>query len=731
MPLHPHITSLFTPQSIAVVGASHAAGKIGNIILDNLIRAGFSGKIFPVNPAGGSILGLPVLCNLAQIPAPLDLAVLSIPAEKIPVAMRELATIPTRAAIIISAGFKETGKAGAALEREIYEIARQHNIAVLGPNCLGLANTTHRLNLTFTEGAPLVGNIGFFSQSGAFCAAMYDWARQQNIGFSSFVSLGNKVIVDESDILAYLADDPATKVIVGYLESVECGQRFLRMAQRATRQKPVILLKAGRTAAGARAASSHTGALAGADLAYEAAFKQTGIIRVGNMEDLFGIAQGFASQPLPGGPGIAIVTNAGGPGIVATDASEEAGLTLARLSSQTIAALKEILPPFAALYNPVDVIGDSKEDAIAAAVNIVLQDPSVHSLLLLAGSTARTCTTAIASRVTSTINTLGKPVFTCLLGGESVEQGRRIFVDAGIPCYPFPEPAIRAIATMYRQSQWKDNPMPVEIAYRRDLSRARVAIATARAENCLEMVEFQAQGLLKAYELPVLEARLARTSDEAVSIAKQLGGNVALKIASPQISHKTDVQGVVLNLDSPEKIRESFQDITSRALRLCKGAYIAGCLVQTMAPKHSREIIIGFKRDARFGPMVIFGLGGIHVETFKDISCRLAPLSLSDVHDMIREIKAFPILAGLRGEAPVKFTAIEDILFIMSQMALDFPEIQEAECNPVLAYENGAFVADMRVLLTPLSQPAGAAPETSAHKYDEGQGEGTPKELKE
>ena len=686
-----------------MVGASRTPGKIGNIILGNLQNAGYSGAIYPIHPGGGSILGLPALCKLADIPAengPLDLAVICLPAEAVPGAIEELAAVPTRAAVLISAGFKETGGRGVQLEEIVKNLAKQHNIALLGPNCLGLVSASQNLNVTFAAGDPLPGNIGFFSQSGALCVAIFDWARKQKIGFSSFVSLGNKAVVDESDVLAYLADDPNTKVILGYLESVECGQRFLRNAHIATRKKPVILYKAGRTAAGALAASSHTGALAGADMAYEAAFKQTGIIRAGRMEDLFDLAKAFAALPLPKGPGVAVLTNSGGPGIMATDACEDAGLTMARLSPQTTAALKEFLPSYASVYNPVDVVGDATAEIMGKAAKVVLADPAVHSLLVLAAPTARTGVDAIARIIAAEAAAQEKPVFACLMGGDGVEAGRHVFIDAGIPCYDFPEPAVAVIAAMYRQSRWKDNPMPVEVNYRRDLTRAAKIIETARAEGTLELVEFQALELLKAYEMPVLESRLARTSDEAVQMAKQIGLPVALKIASPQISHKTDVGGVALNLDSVEKVRAMFNDITDRAKRLRPEAYIAGCLVQAMAAPRSREVIVGFKRDSRFGPMVIFGLGGIHVEAFKDISCRLAPLSLDDVHDMVREIRAFPVLAGMRGQGAVKFTALEDILLIMSQLAVDFPEIQEAECNPVLADENGAVVADIRLLLT-------------------------------
>lgn len=709
MPSCANIAALFMPGSIAVLGASRHEGRAGNTVLSNILQAGYKGKIFPVNPQADNILGLPVLRKAQDIPdefRPLDLAVICLPAAKTPEALRELAALPVRAAVVIGAGFKETGAEGARLERTIRDIARNAGIALLGPNCLGLTCAKGGFNATFARGGCATGTIGFFSQSGSFGVAMFDWAREQNFGFSSFISLGNKAVLDESDILAYLADDPDTKVIVGYLESVENGPRFLQKAQMATRKKPVILLKAGRTEPGARAASSHTGALAGTDMAYEAAFRQTGVIRAGSLEDLFAMALAFASQPLPKGPDIAIVTNAGGPAIVAVDACAEAGLTLARLARGTVDVLKRDLPPYASLFNPVDVISDATPERIVTATGAVLADPAVHAVLVLASSNAFHDMSGLASGIAALPNPGGKPILACMMGGAGIAPCRQEFMERGIPCYDFPEPAVRALAAIYRHSRWKESPLPVEVDYRHNTSQARAVINAARKERLSELAEFHAQGILKAYEIPSLEAKLARTSDEAVQIARQLGGPVALKIASPQILHKTDIQGVALHLDAPDKIRAAFMQLTARAQSLRKDAYIAGCLVQAMAPVNSREVIVGFRRDKCFGPMVIFGIGGIHVEAFKDISCRLAPLSLDDAHDMVREIRAFPLLAGMRGQKAVKFTAIEDLLLIMSRLALDFPDIQEAECNPVLANEDGALVADIRVLLTPASHRA-------------------------
>ncbi|GFM33769.1 acetate--CoA ligase alpha subunit [Desulfovibrio subterraneus] len=701
MTYHRNIPALFNPENVAIIGASATTGKIGNVVLANLLEAGFAGGIYPVNPKSETILGCRVVRNIRDLPDSVDLAVICIPPAEVAGAVDELGKKGVKSIVVITAGFKEIGGNGWYLEENVKKLAEKYGIALLGPNCLGLINTGARLNTTFAVGQPARGNIAFFSQSGALCVSILDWAQERSLGFSKFISIGNKAILDESDILAYLAEDPDTRVIIGYVEGVECGQRFLQVAQNVTREKPVIMIKSGKTGAGAKAASSHTGAMAGADQAYEAAFVQTGIMRVSALRDLFNLAQAFSSLSLPAGPNVGVVTNSGGPGIMAADAIELSRLIMAPLSASTVDALKGILPPFAAFYNPVDVIGDAKADRFSGAIDIVLKDEMVHSLLILVSPTARTGVSDVARAIVEVVAKHNKPVFACLMGGPAVREGREILVRAGIPCYDFPEPAIQAIEALNRYREWKVQPMPVEVCYRRNITKAREIIRKAQADGTQEIVEFQAQGLLKAYELPIPDTRLCRTSDEAIAAAKQIGFPVVLKIASPQISHKSDVGGVKVNLKSPEEVQAAFLDITSRAQRQRKDAYIMGCLVQGMVARNAKEVLIGFKRDPQFGPMIIFGLGGIYVEVLRDISCRLAPLSLSDAHDMIREIKSFPLLQGVRGEESVNFTAIEDILLIMSQLSLDFPEIHEAEFNPVLVNSTGAWVADVRVILAP------------------------------
>jgi acetyltransferase len=506
-------------------------------------------------------------------------------------------------------------------------------------------------------------------------------------------------VLDESDMLEYLRDDPDTNVILGYVESVEDGPAFMNAARRVTREKPVIMIKSGTTAAGAKAASSHTGAMAGSEQAYVAAFKQSGIIRVSDVASLFNLAGAFSNQPLPKGPNLAIVTNSGGPGIMAADACERSNLVMSRPHGATIDRLSKFLPPFASLYNPIDIIGDANAERYKKTIEAVIEDERVHSLLVLLTPTAMVEIEDTARAIAETAEKSGKPVAACFMGERRVMPGRRILQEAGVPSYEFPEDAVFSLSSMFDYAEWKNRPKEEDVRVERDKSKAAEVIEGAKSRGCVEVVEFQAQELLKAYDLPVPETRLARTSDDAVEAAREIGLPVVLKIASPQISHKSDVGGVVAGISSEEQVRRSFLDITSRASRLREDAHVTGCLVQQMAPKGSKEIIIGFSRDSQFGPLLMFGLGGIYVEVLKDIAFRLAPLSRDAATRMIREIKSFPLLRGVRGEPPVKFRAVEDILLTMSALAVDFPEIQEAEFNPVLVNEEGALVADVRLTL--------------------------------
>ena len=694
---HEHISSLFAPRTIAVVGASATPGKVGHTVLANLLEAGFTGTIFPVNPYSRIILGLSVLSKAADIQSPVDLAVICLPAEKVEAALGELATLPTKAVVIMSTGFKETGSSGTAREDSVKKLAKQHGIALLGPNCLGFAHSAARLNATCTAGPLPVGTMGFFSQSRGLFAATSDWAKSKKMGFSTFVSLGNKALLDESDILSWMAADQATRVISGYLENIESGARFMRNAHQATREKPVILLRGGGTKEGKRASAAHGGIFSGKSQAYEAAFRQTGIIQVDRVEELFHLSQAFASQPLPKGPGLAVITNAGGPGIIAVDACENSGLTLSRFSTETLDALREFLPSYAAVYNPVDVIPDATPERFVRAANLLLDDTAVHSLLILVTPTMPNFSKLAAEAVVQQLQSRGKPVFACFMGGDSVAEGRETLTAAGIPCYEFPEQAVDAIAAMHHFALWRERPLPVEINYRHDLSKAQAIVAKAR-ETGLNAVEgLQAQSLLKAFEMPLLEAVLARTSAEAAQAAKQLGLPVLLELAAS--GKEARLATTARTLDTVEEVRDTFLELTSKAMRLFPESHIEGCLVQPMPPKGAGALTATVTRDLVFGPVISLGLANSQNRAGY-MASRIAPLCLDDVHDMVREAMA---ASGKKDPSSPRLdlTALEDILLILSQLALEMPEVVEAVCGPIFVSADATLVAKARFLLAP------------------------------
>ncbi|MBI9080546.1 MAG: acetate--CoA ligase family protein [Pseudodesulfovibrio sp.] len=693
--LHP----LFNPDSIAIIGASRSPGKLGHVILSNLLKAGYRGKLFPVNPAGGIILDTPVFKSISKLPQAPGLGIIVLPREKVLNAMRELANIRVSAICVITAGFRETGRDGFELEMKMANLARKKGITLLGPNSLGLVNTAEGINATIAQAAPAKGSIAFFSQSGALCSAILDWADGEDIGFSKFISLGNKAGLSEADVIEYLGDDPETKVIIGYLESVDDGQRFIRKASIVTETKPVILIKAGTTPAGARATSSHTGSMAGSLVASTAAFRQAGIIQVESLESLFDLARAFSEQPLPTGPNLTVITNSGGPGILAADACGEAGLHLSRPSQATLEILTKVLPPFASIYNPIDIIGDGKADRYRDTFQAVAQDEFTNAILILLTPTASAEVEATAQAIIDVAKTCNKPVFTCFMGGKRIGPGRDMLLQAGIPCYSYPEPAIRAIEAMHSHYRWLNRPYPVEVCFRRDKGKAARAIKKAQKLGISELPFSDAMEIATAYELPIPETRLVRTSDQAVRAAKKMGYPVAIKIVSPHISNRGDIQGVALDLRTPREVRDAWLDITTRAQRKRPDAYLSGCLVQTMGPIKAHEVIIRFTQDPQFGPLISFCLVGLSAEALGDISYRLAPLTLQDAQDIVREIKSFPLLRGARGEEAVNLASIEDILLSISQMATDFPEIQEAELNPILVDADGALVADLRLTI--------------------------------
>ncbi|MFP5223333.1 MAG: acetate--CoA ligase family protein [Acidobacteriota bacterium] len=696
-----HLDALFSPKTVAVIGASRTSGKIGHTILQNMIEAGFKGELYPVNPHADSILGLKAMHSIAELPSPLDLAVLAVPRDAVVPSLKALLPHRLRAAVVVSAGYRESGKEGWKIEGEVARICRDNDIALIGPNCLGVLSTADGVNASFAPGFPRKGNIAFFSQSGALCSAILDWAIGESIGFSKFVSLGNKAVVDETHMLYALAQDPDTKVVLGYVENVEHGEAFLRMARKITREKPVIMLKGGTTAAGAKAASSHTGAMVGSENAYEAAFRQTGILRAHTVSEMFDLAQAFSTQPLPLGPRLAIVTNAGGPAVLAADAAEKSLLSMTPLSAQTVEDLKASLPTTAGIYNPVDILADADQERLERVASVVLNDPLVDSMLVLIAPTAFTDPEKLARAVVAVTAQTHKPVLCCFMGKARMEPGIEILREASIPCYLFPEQAVRSLEAMYRFGVRKSRPSPVMASVEGRKDVVRRVIKDVRAQGMTDIPEDLAHEILKAYDLPAARAALARTSDEAVAAAAKIGYPVVCKVASPQISHKADAGAVVVGVDTPEALRQAFLEITGHVKITRPDAHVTGCMIQEQAPQNMMEVVIGFRRDDHFGPLLRFSLGGIYMDVLGDISYRLAPVSMHDARQLIRGIDSYMLLKGVRGEPAANIETLEDIVIRLSQLAMDFPEIYEAELGPVLVNNERAVVADARLMLLP------------------------------
>ena len=692
------LEGFFSPKSVAVVGASREEGKTGHSTISNIVKYGFPGEIYPVNPRASEIMGLPSYPSLTSIEGEIDLAVIVIPPKFILDTIDECAKKGIKSVIIISAGFKEVGGEGRRLEAELLDKAKGHGIRLLGPNCLGLIDTNSKLNASFAAGMPPKGNIAFFSQSGALCTAILDWAVGNNVGFSKFVSLGNKADLSELELIQTLADDPETSVILGYLEGVEKGPEFMDIARKAARKKPLIIVKAGGTAAGARAASSHTGTLAGADKAFQAAFDQSGIIRAMSIEDLFDYALSFAGQPLPSDSRLAIITNAGGPGIIAADACERFKVELAELSGDTINKLRESLPPVAGFFNPVDVIGDARADRYDAAVNTVLADPNVNGALVILTPQAMTEADKTAEIVVRASKT-GKPVIASFMGEASIKTANETLRNGMVPNYPFPERGVKSFATMVRYARWLKEPDPVIASFDVNREKVREIFASMKKEGRLELGEKEAREVIKAYGFRIPKAMLARTSEEAAIVAKGIGFPVVMKIASPDILHKTEVGGVRVGLSSEEEVERAFLDITSNASRLMPKALIWGVSIQEMVKK-GKEVIVGMSKDHSFGPMLMFGLGGIYVEVLKDVSFRIAPVGKADVGRMITEIKSYPLLKGVRGEAPADIEALMEAIQRLSQLVTDFPEIIEIDINPLVVLPKGEGVIAIDARLT-------------------------------
>ena len=699
------LDAFFRPQSVAVIGASRDPAKLGYAVVANLIRVGYPGRIVPINPKASEVLGLQAYPSVLAVPGEIDLAVIVIPYPLVPDALRECGQKGIPAVVVISAGFREAGREGFERELELIRIAREYRIRLIGPNCLGVIDTFTPLNASFAAGMPPQGPIAFMSQSGALGTAILDWALgDSGIGFSRFVSLGNKADVSEIDLLQAWVDDPNSRVILMYTEGLTDGQKFMEVARQVSRVKPIVAVKSGVTQAGTRAVSSHTGSLAGSEQAYRAAFQQAGVLRADSMEALFDYALAFAYQPPLPGNRIAIVTNAGGPGILATDALERAGLELARLQPETIRALETFLPDAASAANPVDVLGDARADRYAFALRHVLADPNVDGILVILTPQAMTEIEATAKVVVQLAREQApqqaRPILACFMGEARVQAGIRILNQGGIPNYPFPERAAAAFQALARYRAIRAEPLPQFEHFEMDRAQVKDVLDKARAAGRVSLGDAEARAVMAAIGLRVPESRLAATPDEAVAAAEAIGYPVALKIASPDILHKTDIGGVKLNLATPGDVRDAFELILYRVTRYMPDAEIWGCQVQRMAPP-GLEVLVGMNRDPQFGPLVTFGLGGIYVEALRDVAFRVAPFSRREADAMIREIRAHALLEGIRGRPEADTEAIVEALLRVGQLVTDFPEIVELDINPLIVYEKGrgALALDARMVL--------------------------------
>ena len=695
------LESLLCPKTVAVMGASRTPGKVGHEVLANLIEGKFEGDIVPVNPSGGEVLGQRLYASLEEYGKPIELSVIAVPTAAVRGAVVSSLKAGAKAIVIITAGFKEVGEEGARLEREIADICRSSGVRLMGPNCLGLINTHHKMNASFASYMPEAGGISVLSQSGALCTAILDWAASRKMGLATLVSIGNKADLNENDFLAAFADDDKTKVIVGYLESIGSGDEFIRVAESVAAVKPVVILKAGTTSAGSKAASSHTGALAGADIAYGAAFKRAGVIRADTFESLFDFASALAMQPIPTGDRVAIITNAGGPGIMAADAVEHSGMTVASLHPDITDSLREKLPAAASVGNPIDVLGDADPERYAMAVEAAQADSSVDAVIVILTPQAMTKPAETARAIAAAAHG-EKPVLASFMGGADVLPGREELVAANLPDYPSPERAVAALKAMVDYAAWRLR--PPRIVTRFPVNRRRVdrIISRQLRSGRLYVGEVKAKDILKAYDFNVPDGRLVGTVDEAVEAAPRIGYPLAMKIVSPDIIHKSDMGGVKLNLNSAQEVADAFELMMLRISRRAPEAFLEGVYLEHMVPK-GREVILGMTRDPQFGPMLMFGLGGIFVEVMKDVTFHLAPITSAEAMNMLMGTRSYKLLEGVRGEAGVNLAAIGEALQRISQLVTDFPQIAELDINPFIVAGVGeeSVAADARIQLVP------------------------------
>lgn len=717
------LDAIFAPRNVAVIGATDKAGSVGRTVLWNLISTPFGGTVFPVNARRSGVLGIKAYPNIASVPEPVDLAVIVTPAWTVPGIIKECVEAGVKGAIIISAGFKEIGPEGAALEQQILQEARRGQMRLIGPNCLGIMCPITGLNATFASAMARPGKVGFLSQSGALCTAVLDWSFKENVGFSAFVSVGSMLDVGWGDLIYYLGDDPHTQSILIYMETIGDARSFLSAAREVALTKPIIVIKPGRTEGAAKAAASHTGSLTGSDEVLGAAFRRSGVLRVDNISDLFYMAEVLSKQPPAKGPRLTILTNAGGPGVLAADALIMGGGQLAELSQDTIAALDAILPPQWSHSNPIDILGDADPDRYARALDIAAKDPHSDGLLVILTPQAMTDPQRIAEHLRPYAQMTGKPILASWMGGADVAAGELILNQANIPTFSFPDTAARVFNYLWRyqrnlRSLYETPILPDDTDH--DLQARAYAEATIQAVRQAGrtiLTEIESKQLLSAYGIPTVPTLLARSEDDAVARAEEMGYPVVLKLHSETITHKTEVGGVQLNVIGADAVRQAYRAIEASVCRKAGAEHFLGVTVQPMVTREGYELIIGSSLDPQFGPVLLFGSGGQLVEVYQDRALGLPPLNTTLARRMMEQTRIYTALKGVRGRPPIDLVALEQLLVKFSRLVVEQRWIKEIDINPLLASPERLVVLDARVILHPADVTEDELPKPAIRPY--------------
>lgn len=693
------LEEFLAPKSIAIIGASRTPGKVGYEILKNIINSKYPGEIYPVNPKASKILGIRVFPSILSISNPVDLALIAVPPLLTLKVAEECGKKGVKGLIVITAGFSEAGRGGAELERKLVSICKAYGMRMLGPNCIGIISPTSQFNASFSATAPLKGEIAMISQSGAICSSFINWFKSREIGFSYLISLGNQADLTESDFIEALSKDSSTKVILLYIEGVKDGQRFIKTCKETAMEKPIVAIKAGVTEAGVKSVSSHTGSLAGSAVAYEAAFRKSGVIKAENLEELFYLGVAFSMQPVPKGGRVLIVTNGGGPGILAADACEKIGLEVPPLSSDTVETLRRSLPPQASYHNPIDVLGDADDERYYFALKNGLNDPNIDAAIVILTPQAMSDPEGVAETVSRISETLDKPIFTVFMGLDHRSKPIKRLTKARIPNFPFPELAVNILEKMVKYRVASLYKPETYLTVPRDKGKVRSIIEKASREHRVNLSIDECFEVAKAYGIEFPNGGIATNEREAIKVAESLNFPIAMKVISPDILHKTDVGGVILGVDSLDRVKTTFKKIINQCRQLMPQAHIKGVYLQEMA-RPGREVIIGVSKDHQFGHLLMFGLGGIYVNFLRDVAFGLCPISQEEAYSIIKNTRAYVLLKGVRGEPPSDIESIVKVMLATSQLVTDFPNIVELDINPIFVYARGQGCKALDVKVT-------------------------------